>query len=107
MTPAIVPGATDRPPDRARLAWIERIQNPENSRSGSKGGPVNRKPIRHGARRVVCVAMIAGAVSFAAPALASAAVQTNGISGGGHAVQINGIQGTGHAARPNSIEGTG
>jgi hypothetical protein len=68
---------------------------------------VNRKPIRHSARRFVSVAMIAGAISVAAPAFASAAAQPDGISGGGHAVHINGISGGGHAPQPGGIEGTG
>ena len=68
---------------------------------------MNRKPIRYSVRRVTSVALIAGAVSLAAPTIASATVQTNGIQGSGHAVQINGIEGSGHAVQIDGIQGTG
>ena len=68
---------------------------------------MNRTPIRGRARRVASVTLIAAAVSFAAPALASAATHVNGIEGTGHAVHVNGIEGTGSVVSPDGIQGTG
>jgi len=69
---------------------------------------VDRKPSRHRARRVASLTLIAAAISLAAPAMASAAVHSNGIQGSGRAVvSPDGIQGTGHAVHIDGIEGTG
>src|SRR5437016_2270478 len=107
MTAAIVFGATARPSDPRvlRAAALSRILRGPGA--PSREGTVDRKPIRRSARRAASIALIAGAVSFAAPAIASAAAHVDGIQGTGHAVQINGIQGTGHAAQPDGIQGSG
>ena len=70
---------------------------------------MDTKPIRRRARQVASMAAIAGAVLFAAPTVASAAVHPDGIQGSGHnAIQPTGIQGTGHnAVKPAGIQGTG
>jgi hypothetical protein len=105
MTAAIVFGAPGRPVDRARLAQAALIQNPDMDCSGIREGPVDRTLIRRGARRAASVALVAAAVSLAVPAVASAAVQTNGLGGTGHPAQVNGISGSGHAVRVNGIGG--
>lgn len=68
---------------------------------------MNRELIRSRVRSLALVPVIAAAVTFAVPAIASAAVGVNGIEGSGHAVHVNGIEGTGAVVSPDGIQGTG